>query len=302
MQMATTTRLHERDRLTDRWQHRDGLSQRTIALHKSKEGESRAAEEDIRRVNRELEQQLAERTREVQQRVAQIQRMAVEMTCCEQRERTRLAHVLHDELQQLLVAARMNVALLRRGGNDEQLSRTIGQLDDLLSQAIAESRSLAVELSPPMLYRDGLAQALKWLAQEMAQRHGLTASVQVEADAEPASETLRAFLFQAVRELLFNVAKHAQADRAHVKMAKAGERLLRIEVSDNGVGFEPGNQKAGAEGFGLASIQQRLHFLGGYLEIDSAPDKGTRMVMLAPLHDPGDAACRPGRKRGITNV
>jgi signal transduction histidine kinase len=287
MKMATTRRLHERERLTDRCQHRGGPGRPTAAVHKAKDGESPTANENVRRVNRELEQRLAECIRKVRQRETQLRAMAVEMTLCEQRERSRLAHVLHDELQQVLVAARMKVALLRRGGNDEQLRTTFGQLDDLLSQSIDESRSLAVQLSPPILQRDGLAGGLEWLAQEMVQRHGLLTVVKVEPDAEPAAEVLCAFLFQAVREMLFNVAKHSQADRAQVKVARAGEDQIRIEVRDSGVGFEPGNQKdrAGADGFGLASIQQRLHLLGGHLEIDSACGKGTRIVMLAPLHD-----------------
>jgi signal transduction histidine kinase len=283
----------KRDRPADRWQHRlrGGVNQRAVALHKAREGDSLAVDEDVRKLNRQLEQRLAERTREVQQRVAQLRAMAVEMTLCEQRERNRLAHVLHDELQQLLVVARLKVALLRRGINDEQLGHTIRQLDDLLSQSIDESRSLAVALSPPILQQDGLDSALQWLSREMSQKHGLSVIVQVEPDADPASESLRAFLFQAVREMLFNVVKHAKTNRARVKMAKVGEEQIRVEVRDSGVGFEPGYQAvhAAADGFGLASIQQRLCFLGGHLTIYSAPGKGTRMVMLTPLYDRGDA-------------
>jgi signal transduction histidine kinase len=289
--MKIATARKQRDRAADRWRHRrlGGLNQHAVAFRKAREVDSLATDDDVRSLNRQLEQRLAERTREVQQRVAQLRAMAVEMTLCEQREQTRLAHVLHDELQQLLVAARMKVSLLRRGIDDEQLGQTVRQLDDLLSQSIDESRSLAVALSPPTLHRDGLVSALQWLADEMWQKHGLTAIVEVEPDAEPAPEALRAFLFQAVREMLFNVVKHAQTNRAGVKIAKAGEDQIVIEVIDSGVGFETGNQAACAEadGFGVASIQQRLRFLGGHLEVSSAPGKGTRMVMRAPLHDLG---------------
>ena len=136
--------------------------------------------------------------------------MAIELTQAEQRERRRLAQVLHDHLQQLLVAARMKVGLLRRRVPDDQLGQTIGQLDDLLNETINESRSLATQLCPPVLYEYGLAAALEWLGRQTHEKYALVVEVEADPAAEPAEETTRAFLFQAVGELLLNAAKHAQ--------------------------------------------------------------------------------------------
>jgi PAS domain S-box-containing protein len=224
----------------------------------------------------------------VQERTAQLRTMAVELTKSEQTERDRLAQVLHDELQQLLFAARMKVSLLRNSVVDVQVGQTVEQLDDLLKQSISESRSLAVELSPPILREKGLTAGLEWLAGQIKEKHGLAVTLDAESEAEPLNEGVRILLYQVVRELLFNVAKHAQTDCAHVKIARTAQGHVHLEVSDNGVGFDSDKMQDHAEsrgGFGLSSIRQRLEVLGGRLKMDSSPGKGTRMVIQAPWGD-----------------
>ncbi len=221
----------------------------------------------------------------VQERTAQLRAMAVELTKSEQTERDRLAQLLHDELQQLLFAARMKVGVLRNSVVDEQVGQTIDQIDDLLKQSISETRSLAVELSPPILKKKGLTAGLQWLAGQMKDKHGLTVTVHAESEIEPLNEGVRILLYQVVKELLFNVAKHAQTDCAQVKIARTAQGQVHIEVSNNGVGFDPDKMQNLAEsggGFGLSSIRQRLEVLGGSLKVDSTPGKGTRMVIQAP--------------------
>lgn len=229
--------------------------------------------------------QLETLNRTLEQRADQLQAMAMELTQSEERERRRLAQVLHDHLQQLLVAARMKVALLRRRIQDERQGRAVEQVDELLNQCITESRSLTVELSPPVLYDAGLGAGLAWLARQTEEKHGLEVHLQADPDIEPADQGTKILLFQAVRELLFNVVKHAQAVHADVEVTRE-ENLIRVEVRDNGVGFEPGrvNHHAGGRGgFGLFSIRERLELIGGRFEVDSAPGRGSRMVIVAPL-------------------
>jgi len=233
------------------------------------------AEEALQKAHDNLELRVAERT-------AQLRAMAVELTKSEQRERDRLAQLLHDELQQLLFAARLKVSLLRNSVVDEKVGQTVGQLDDLLIQSISESRSLAVELSPPILQEKGLTAGLEWLAGQMKEKHGLAVQVDAESEIGPIKEGVRILLYQVVKELLFNVAKHAQTDCAQVKIARTAEGQVHIEVSDNGVGFDPDkmqDHEDSAGGFGLFSIHQRLAVLGGRLQVDSSPGKGTRMTI-----------------------
>jgi signal transduction histidine kinase len=146
--------------------------------------------------------------------------LASELTRAEQRERRRLAQILHDHLQQLLVAARLKLSIVRSELRDEarQGPEQLEQIDHTLDEAITVSRSLTAELSPRILYDAGLPAALEWLAADMEKKHGLAVKVYADPAANPAEETLREFLFQAVREGLFNVVKHAQIGHAIVRV------------------------------------------------------------------------------------
>ncbi len=188
----------------------------------------RQAEERLKTLNETLEQRVVERTAVAEQRAAQLRVLAAELTRAEEQERRRLAKVLHDHLQQLLVAARMKVAVLRRRAQEERLTRTLEQIDDVLNQAITESRSLTVDLSPPVLYDAGLAAGLEWLARQMEEKHGMRVVLNIDPQVEPIEEDTRVFLFQAVRELLLNVVKHAQADMAHVELLSLDNQRLQL--------------------------------------------------------------------------
>ncbi len=110
--------------------------------------------------------------------------------------------------------------------------------------------------------------------------------VTAEEEAEPAAEEVRVFLYESVRELLFNVVKHAGVDRADVRTAVLGDGRIEITVRDEGAGFDParlGGTGEGGTGFGLFGIRERLGFLSGEMEIDSAPGRGSRFILRAPL-------------------
>lgn len=273
-----------------------------VAIRAAGELERKRAEEALRLAHDHLELRVQERTAELAERAEQLRALAVEITQTEQRERRRLAEVLHDHLQQLLVAARMKVGLLRHRVQDVQLGQTIDQLDDLLNETISESRSLAVQLYPPVLYNRGLAAGLEWLAGQTHEKFDLAVEVQADPAAEPSDETTRAFLFQAAGELLLNAAKHAQARRVQIRMTRVvgqpsrlppgagetpapqGPEQVCIEVCDDGVGFDPAQiaRKTGG-GFGMFSIRQRLEVFGGHLEVLSSPGQGTHVTIRAPL-------------------
>lgn len=253
-----------------------------------------------------LEHRVAQRTAEAEQRTMQLRTMAAELAEAEQRERRRLSQVLHDHLQQLLVAAKMKVARVHRRTDNPSLGRIVAEVGELLDQAITESRSLTVELSPPVLYDAGLTAGLQWLGRQMEEKHGLPIVVQADPSAEPSEEGTRVFLFQAARELLFNVVKHAQAELAWVCLSKTAEQHVCLEVADNGVGFDPQQLRTSTDshgGFGLFNVRERLELLGGRLEMEAGEDGGTRVKILVPQPqaspddshrmDRGNAAHRP---------
>jgi len=255
----------------------------------------RRSEKRYRRLADRLEKRVEERTsdlrgavRAFEQQTVQLRSLAAELSQAEERERRRLAQAIHDNLQQLLVAAKLCTRRLRGESDPEANGQVIRQLEQILTESIDATRSLTFELSPPVLYDRGLGQALGWLGEWMKAKHGLAVTVKADEQADPRSQDVRVLLFQAARELLFNVVKHAQVSKAEVCLLQAkGE--VRIVVSDQGVGFEPRQTCAGHEspnGFGLFSIRERLELVGGKMEVKSAPGSGSHFTLTVPVKNP----------------
>ena len=242
---------------------------------------NRALKEEVTE-RRQAEEQLAEKSNQVQHLVSQLRALAAELTQTEQRERRRLANILHDHIQQLLVAAKMHLTLLGREEMREETWDAIREVEAILSEAITASRSVTVELSPPILQEAGLGPALHWLARRMADKNRFNVLVEYIAEAEPCKEEERFLLFECVRELLFNSFKHAGVSEACVRLLRE-EGWIKIVVEDKGRGLDTGLLQQGESGtFGLFSIQQRLVHLGGNMEIVSNPGEGMRITLLVP--------------------
>jgi signal transduction histidine kinase/ActR/RegA family two-component response regulator len=250
---------------------------------------------ELESLNESLEHRIAERTVEVERHSEQLRQLASELIVTEQRERKRMAQVLHDSLQQILVGAKFRLALMQRSQNPIQVA---SEVSDIIDEAIDISRSLTAELSPPILHQSGLVAALEWLVRWMHDKHGLTVDLIAHEKIYPPQEELAIFLYQAIKELLFNTVKHAGVKTARVHLVQRGEQI-QVVVEDNGAGFDQtevramGGQKGG---FGLFSLCERLGMLGGGITIDSSPGCGCRIVLFAPLSaKPG--AISPSTKR-----
>jgi PAS domain S-box-containing protein len=215
----------------------------------------------------------------------QLQSLASELSLTEERERRRLATVLHDHIAQLLVIAKGKFEKLQESTLFRSIAKPMEEIRKLIEESIRYTRSLVFELSPPILYDLGFEPAMEWLAEHMEQQYGLVVTVEDDDKPKPLDNEARVLLFRAVRELLFNVLKHAQASSTKVRMRRVGEQL-RIIVEDNGVGFAPEKLSAASgkiEGFGLFSIRERLNYFGGRMEIESAPGEVTRVILSLPL-------------------
>ncbi len=242
---------------------------------------------ELEALNQTLERRVDDRTRVAEQRTAQLRHLAAQLSQAEQRERRRLAQLLHDHLQQLLVGARFNLGVLRGRLAEEKQNNQLDQVDQLLVESIDTSRTLAVELFPPILYDAGLAAALDWLGRQMQVKHGLRVCVQTDEAADPDAEDVRVLLFDATRELLLNVIKHAGVAKAEIRQELAHDDQMRVIVRDRGAGFDPTATPSGedpASGLGLFSIRERLEMVGGRVRIDSTPGEGTAVTLQAPLH------------------
>ncbi|MFO7963710.1 MAG: PAS domain S-box protein [Desulfobacterales bacterium] len=243
------------------------------------------AEEALRRLNNTLEQRIAERTRLAENQARQLRTLVSELALSEQRERSRLAEFLHDNLQQLLVAAKMNSEMLS-AQIETAHKQTTENIIDLLTQSIQMSRTLTAELSPPALRQGRLSDALEWLARWMHENYGLEVDLHIESGLDPKREDMAVLIFQSIRELLFNVIKHSGVKSAHLDMACCEENKIRISVIDWGHGFDTRDmweKEQEGSGFGLLSIRERLSVLGGDLEIESAPGKGAVFSLWVPL-------------------
>lgn len=233
----------------------------------------------------DLERRVTTRTEELHRRAQQLSRLSSELMLAEQRERRRLARILHDHLQQVLAAA--NVTLAARVQR-LPASETDGfdQVGSLIEEALRASRELSAELSPPVLHEIGLSAGLRWLAGRMKSLYGLQVELTIEEEADPGREDLRILIFESVRELLFNVVKHSGVHEASLRLARSGESRLQIVVEDHGKGLDVAALHAADDsdhGWGLFSIDERLSLLGGRLECESSPGAGARFTVLAPL-------------------
>ncbi len=241
--------------------------------------------QDLQQARDELEEKVDQRTAELQKKVKQLARMASELTLTEERERKRMAHVLHDQLQQILVAAKMRIETLEPADNDRRKTET-GELIALLDEALINSRSLAVELSPPIL-GEGLGRALDWLCGTwIKEKYDLKVLTKIDLSIDARHVDMRNLVFLSVKELLFNVVKHSDTREAWVELAVHDDATLRVTVRDSGQGFDVnvlGTKHAPGSGFGLTSVHERLEILGGSLEIRSEPGKGVEATILAPI-------------------
>jgi CheY-like chemotaxis protein len=206
------------------------------------------------------------------------------LSAAEHRERERVAQVLHYHLQQLLAAAKMGLCSAHRHEVPGEVQILLQEVDDLLSKAIDSSRTLSYDLSPPILRQSGLGEALRWLGREMGEKHGLAVDVDTKVK-EEVGDPLRTFLYQAIRELLFNTVKHGETDKANV-ILREGKREVRAEVRDGGKGFDPSTVRFGGGtdgGIGLLNIRERLTAFGGKFEVDSQPGMGSWFTITVPV-------------------
>lgn len=243
------------------------------------------AQQELGRLNEELERRVTERTALAEERAGQLRDLAEQLARTEQVERRRIARIIHDDLQQNLVSARYHLHSLRAAQPE-----TVGQVDDLIRKMLDTASSLTAELSPAILYEAGLDAALPWLARQMKARYGLDVHVSVEAAVPSDPGGVVELLFLAARELLFNVVKHAAVQEASVELKRGPAGTIHLVVHDRGAGFDPSGTLRADGGFGLFELKERIQRVGGAMTISSAPGSGT-CVRLA-VREPA------GRRRG----
>jgi PAS domain S-box-containing protein len=242
--------------------------------------ERKRVDRALRELTESLEEQVAERTALAEERANQLRDLAVQLIEAEERERQRVAHLLHDDLQQLLAGAELHLQVARR---TVQENPALDRVENLLVESIEKSRRLSHELRPPVLNHSGLVAALQWLAAEMGEQFNLAVHLETDGFRAMEEEPIKVFLFRAARELLFNVVKHAGVDEAFLTL-EARDAEITLKVTDRGSGFDPATigQPADGLGLGLPSLRERARSVGGALIVTSEPGAGSTFTIQVP--------------------
>jgi signal transduction histidine kinase len=236
---------------------------------------SRAEIEEKAKVNMQLEVRVRERTEE-------LGRLARELALAEVRERQSIARDLHDGLGQELNAASIKLDALRNNHDSPAWRPALDEIAQLLEGVVREMRSLTAQLNPPVLEQLGLVPALEWLSEEMRKTYRLEVSFEDDEAPKPLDSVMASILFRAVRELLINVARHANVNVANITTHREGNRLT-VSVKDRGAGFASNSAANGSVGFGLATLRERIAHIGGSFQIKSALNRGTTATIQVPL-------------------
>src|SRR5262245_10568051 len=214
--------------------------------------------------------------------------LAAELGRVRDKERQKIAEDLHDHIGQNLALAKMKLGALNSSLGGEH-SALVAGISDLISNTIEDTRCLIHELHPEWRSEVGPAQAVDWLAKQTQAKFGLPCVSQFSGLPRRLKKEAQEVLFQAVRELLMNAVKHAQARKVSI-VGCCEKGWIRIRVTDDGRGFDPSkifsqnpNPKTG--GFGLMIVRARLGFLGGNLYIHSRTGTGTTAMIVLPQNE-----------------
>lgn len=233
-------------------------------------------------VNRKMAEQVHE------QRAA-LRQLTFDLTDAEHRERQQIAQTLHDDFQQILVATQMKLqACLQSSPPD--LS-AVEEASRLLTQLLQISRDVTADLHPAILEDQNLPAALQWLGETFEQRFNLKVTIELKVSPQCTAGpiALQRVIYDAVRELLFNVVKHGKTDQVRLKVCCDAEAPWNFEIEDRGAGFSDTENKAvpgGKTNLGLKNVRRRIGEIGGTIQVNSKPGQGTRIVLMIPLQLP----------------
>lgn len=251
-----------------------------VTLHnicriKRAEAEAREHGQQLEKLAATLEQRVAEATQ-------RTRKLASSLTLAEQGERERIAQMLHDDLQQQLCGLQMLIHLEQESGGLKP--HVADGLSKVLRESIELTRRLTVDLSPPVLEKEGLAAGLRYLRRQMLTQHGVEVHLSDDRGFPIQRKDVRVLLFQLIRDLLFNAVQHSGVEEVSIYLRQVDD-FLSIVVEDNGCGFDTGileDKSEGIRGAGLRNMTDRLTLIGGSVRIDSAPGSGCRISMKIP--------------------
>jgi signal transduction histidine kinase len=212
-----------------------------------------------------------------------LRSLTAELVLAEEKERHEVATALHDSIGPLLAFAKRELGILQKSV-PLKIAEPLKNVSFNIGQAITQTRTLTFDLSPPTLYTLGFETAVEELVEKFCGEHNLQFACSNSDQPKPLADHVKILLYRSIRELLINVAKHAEAKAVRVSLSKVGDDIC-VTVEDDGIGFNVAifkSRSSRRSGLGLFSVQERLTHIGGKLEIESTR-KGTKITLTAPL-------------------
>ena len=234
-------------------------------------------QDELKRTRDELESR-------IQKRTGKLRSLARELTLAEERERRRIAGLVHDNLQQLLVAVLLNIGATKAKNYNRGILEELESIERMTKECVGITRTLAAELSPSVLHQCGLAAGFAWLREWFREKYDFDLEVWADEALIP-DEDISITLFQCVREIVFNAVKHSGVKSARLMMFCDNEAFVNISIKDEGKGFDATAlcvQDVWKDGFGLFSVRERVELLGGVMLIESAPGQGACFTLRFP--------------------
>ena len=215
----------------------------------------------------------------------QLKQLSSILLLTEERERRQIADDLHGSLGQTLTVMKIKLDELKDPHVNTDSDRTLEEIKELLDNTIQSFRTLLFEISPPILYELGFEPAVEWLIEQFREQHNIPIEYESNGNGSMLNNDVSFFLFKSVRELLFNIVKHAKAHRIKVFVQEEKNRI-GVNIEDDGVGFDTSKVKlleSKLSGFGLFSIYERMESFGGSFDVESKLGQGTRITLAMSL-------------------
>ena len=215
-----------------------------------------------------------------------MKNLSYKLTLAEEHERKRIATALHADVGQTLAFLTLKTSELKEKEYPKNIKKELEEVYDLAQNAMTSTRLLMRQLSPAILYELGFVPAVDWLAESILRESNIRYRFKDDGEEKPLTDDLSVLLFQAVREILVNVKKHAKAKNVKIFIKRSGKNI-QIEIRDDGIGFDTSTLDSYVErdiGFGLLNIRSRIDVVGGHFEIESHKNKGTKVKLKAPLN------------------
>ena len=209
----------------------------------------------------------------------EVRRLEAEARRAEEEERRRIGRELHDETGQSLMLLRLQLEMLEKQAEGPVAAR-LKEAREGVEHTVIELRRLIAALSPTVLERLGIAEAVRHLAGHFRRSHPAGVRLRIQGPTESIPRQMQDVIYRATQECLQNIARHSQATAVNLSLT-AADQIIRLRVTDNGNGFRQGAALKPMS-FGLEGIRERAALAGGTVKIQAAPGKGTAVVLELP--------------------